>query len=170
MPTPTQSQAAKTVMEASNDPGWGMFVWLAVTTGTTASGLCALRWDDIDLDSGVLTIRDHRMALDPRTVPLLRAYLAHCAARAAINGIERQADPYVFSPAPDGGTAPDLEEMAERYTLMCEQLGFDADLAHLPHYSANELVAAGVDLLNLHWRLQRGLSRIQRRPKVTPAP
>lgn len=175
---PTQAQAATIVMEASNDPGWGMFVWLAMTAGARRGELCVLRWDDVDIDAGVLTIRSgigeedtktdgqRRIALDALTITLLRAYLAHCAAQAAILGIERRTDAYVFSPSPDGGIAPAPDEVTERYARMCAALGWNMHLDQLPHYSETELTAAGLDVRTFSWRLQRALSRIQRRPRA----
>lgn len=153
-------------MEASNDPGWGLFVWLALTTGAGPTEMCDLRWTHIDLDAGTLTIHQRQVGLDPRTVTLLRAYLAHCAAQAAILGIERRPDGYVFSPCPDGGTATEPEAVTERYTRTCAGLGWMMQLDALPRYSAADLVAAGVDIRAFTWRLQRGLSRIQRRPRA----
>jgi hypothetical protein len=49
---------------------------------------------------------------------------------------------------------------------MCAQLGWNTDFGQLPRYCAAELVAAGVDIQAFQWRLQRGLSRIQRRPRA----
>jgi integrase len=152
-------------MEASNDPGWGMFVWLAMTVGARCGELCVLRWADVDFDRGVLTTRSS-IALDAETITLLRAYLAHCAAQAAILGIERRRDPYVFSLSPDGGIASEPDEVTERYAGMCASLGWNMHFDQLPHYSTTELIAAGVDVRAFHWRLQRGLSRIQRRPRA----
>jgi integrase len=172
---PARALAAKIVMEASNDPGWGMFVWLAMTADARFAELCALHWDDVDFDRGVLTIRSgpaqgpagqRRIVLDAPTIPLLRAYLGHCAAQAAMLGIERLPTAYVFSPSPDGGVAPESDEVAERFVRMCADHGWDPDPGGLPHYSADELIAAGVDVLTVNWRLQRGLSRIQRRPRA----
>ncbi|WP_322767461.1 tyrosine-type recombinase/integrase [Frankia sp. Cr1] len=172
-------------MEASNDPGWGMFVWLAMTVGARRGELCVLRWGDVDFDTGVLTIRSsiaqaggriweegtgvdrqRRIVLDAQTIALLRAYLAHCTAQAAILGIERHPDAYVFSLSPDGGTASESDAVTERYVRMCAGLGWNMHLDQLPHYSATELIAAGVDMRAVIWRLQRGLSRIQRRPRA----
>ncbi|WP_146174048.1 hypothetical protein [Saccharothrix carnea] len=167
MSTTTPVQAATIVMEASNDPGWGMFVWLATTVGAEADELCALRWDDIDLDTGLLTLdQQRRVELDAHTITLLRAHLAHCAAQAAILGVERHPGAYVFSPWPDGGTPPDSGEVTERYARLCAGLGWILRLDQLPRYSAIELIAAGVDVRAFTWRLQRGLSRIQRRPRA----
>jgi len=152
-------------MEASQEPDWGMFVWLAMTTGASRTELCALRWNDIDLDAGVLTTTG-RVVLEPQTVTLLRAYLAHCSAQAAILGIERHPGAYVFSLMPDGGTATEPGTTTERFTRTCTRLGWTMELDGLPHYSAAELVAAGADMRALNWRMQRGLSRIQRRPRA----
>ncbi|MEU3895221.1 hypothetical protein [Streptomyces sp. NPDC045251] len=173
--TPAPAQAAAIVMEASNDPGWGMFVWLTTTTDVRSAELCAVRWDDIDLDGGVLTVRpdpargaarERSVGLAPQTVTLLRAHLAHCAAQAAMLGIERLPGAYVFSPTPDGGMPPDPAEVAARHVRTCADLGWDTRSAGLPRFGVAELIAAGVDLRALNWRLQRGLSRIQRRPKA----
>ncbi|WP_146166776.1 hypothetical protein [Streptosporangium nondiastaticum] len=175
MPTPspsppTRAQAATIVMEASNDPGWGMFVWLAMTAGAGPGELCVLRWDDVDFTTGVLVVRSRgdqgRIVLDAETITLLRSYLAHCAAQAAILGIERHPGAYVFSPSPDGRTAPGPAPVMERYARMCAGLGWTTHLDQLPHYSAAELITAGVDVCAFNWRLKRGLSRIQRRPKA----
>lgn len=168
---PTRSQAAAIVTEASNDPGWGMFVWLAVSAGARCAELCDLRWDDVGWDTGVLTIRSgsgeqRPVVLGAPTIALLRAYFSHCAAQAAILGVARRPGAYVFSPSPDGGLATEPDSAAERYARMCAGLGWNMDLDRLPRYSAAELFAAGVDERAFQWRLQRGLSRIQRRPKA----
>ena len=82
--------------EAWQDPDWGMFVWLAITTGARRGELCALRWDRIDFAAGVLEIRAsiaqtggrtrekdtkthqrRRIVLDVQTLTLLQAYLQH---------------------------------------------------------------------------------------------
>lgn len=51
---PTATQAARIAEEAWGDPDWGMFVWLAMTTGARRGELCALRWDRIDFAAGVV--------------------------------------------------------------------------------------------------------------------
>ncbi|NIJ10448.1 integrase [Saccharomonospora amisosensis] len=54
---PTPDEAAAIVNEAFKDLRWGMFVWLAMTTGARRGELCALRWDRLDLDNAALWIR-----------------------------------------------------------------------------------------------------------------
>ena len=98
---PTAAQAARIAEEAWRDPDWGMFVWLAMTTGARRGELCALRWEHVDFAAGVVTIRAsiaqnggrtwekdtkthqrRRIVLDVQTLSLLHAYLRHCAVRA----------------------------------------------------------------------------------------
>jgi len=122
---PTAAQAARIAEEAWRDPDWGMFVWLAMTTGARRGELCALRWEHIDFAAGVVTIRAsiaqnggrtwekdtkthqrRRIVLDVQTLSLLRAYLRHCADRAAALDSELLDTAFVFSPEADGSIWP----------------------------------------------------------------
>jgi integrase len=152
---PSPEQAARIVNEAWKDPDWGMFVWLAMTTGARRGELCALRWNRIDFAASVLDIRSsiaqtsgrtwekdtkthqrRRIVLDAQTLALLRAYLQHCAERAAALGAELRDDAFVFSPEPDGSVWPKPDSATQRYTRMCARLGWDMHLHQLRHYSA----------------------------------
>jgi hypothetical protein len=64
---PTATQAARIAAEAWKDPDWGMFVWLAMTTGARRGELCALRWDRIDFAGGVIDIRSSIAQISGRT-------------------------------------------------------------------------------------------------------
>jgi integrase len=171
---PTPAQAARIAAEAWKDPDWGMFVWLAMTTGARRGELCALRWDRIDFAAGVLDIRSsiaqtsgrtwekdtkthqrRRIVLDAQTLALLRAYLQHCAERAAALGADLRDDAFVFSPEP-GSVWPKPDSATQRYTRMCARLGWDMHLHQLRHYSATELIAAGVDIRTVAGRLGHG--------------
>jgi integrase len=172
---PSQTQAAQIVMQAWADPEWGMLVWLAMTTGARRGELCALRWDRVDFATGVLTIRtsvaqsgsetwekdtkahqQRRIVLDAQTLALLRAYLHYCAERAISIGIELPSDAYVFSPSPDGRVWLKPDTVTQRYTRMCARLGWDMHIHQLRHYSATELIAAGVDIRTVAGRLGHG--------------
>jgi integrase len=169
---PSPAQAARIAAEAWKDPEWGLLVWLAMTTGARRGELCALRWDRIDFAASVLNIRTsiaqtggrtwekdtkthqrRRIVLDVQTLTLLRAYLQFCANRAAKFGVDLPDTGYVFSPAPDGSTWPKPDSVTQRYGRMCERLGLDAHIHQLRHYSATELIAAGVDIRTVAGRL-----------------
>ncbi|MDN5856474.1 MAG: site-specific integrase [Actinomycetia bacterium] len=100
---PSPAQAAALEAAAWTDPGWGMLVWLAMTTGARRGELCALRWSDVDFATSVIDIdssigqigrrvwekdtkthQRRRIVLDPQTLALLRSYLAGCANTAAL--------------------------------------------------------------------------------------
>ena len=54
---PTPEQAAVIVNEAFRDFPWGVLVWMAMVTGARRGELCAMRWDLLDLDNAILSIR-----------------------------------------------------------------------------------------------------------------
>jgi integrase len=116
------------------DGGWGMLVWLAMTTGARRGELCALRWDRIDFATGVLDIRTaiaqintrtwekdtkthqrRRIVTDAQTLALLRAYLQHAAQTAASLGLELVEDRFVFSGSPDRSTSLKPDTVTQRY-------------------------------------------------------
>jgi integrase len=53
---PSAAEAARLLEEASQDHPWGVFVWLAMTTGARRGELCALRWSKVDLMNGTIVI------------------------------------------------------------------------------------------------------------------
>ncbi|HEX2262697.1 MAG TPA: tyrosine-type recombinase/integrase [Pseudonocardiaceae bacterium] len=171
---PSAAEAARIVNEAWKDPDWGTFIWLAMTTGARRGELCALRWSRIDLtpDRAVMWLRraiskgadgwaegdlkthqQRRVALDPETVEVLSEHQARCRGRAEALGVELAADAFVFSGAPDGSTYPTPGALTQRYNRLAERLGIDTNLHKLRHYSATELVAAGVDVRTVAGRL-----------------
>ncbi|WP_370588578.1 tyrosine-type recombinase/integrase [Pseudonocardia sp. C8] len=172
---PTAEQAATILNAAFRDAWWGTFLWLAMTTGARRGELCALRWDRVDLDRAVITIRtsiaqhntktwekdtkthqQRRIALDADTVALLRAYRVQCESDAAALGIPLAAEARVFSDAFDGSTWRRPSSVSNRYVRMCAKLGWDMHLHQLRHYSATELISAGVDVRTVAGRLGHG--------------
>ncbi|MGO1049210.1 tyrosine-type recombinase/integrase [Crossiella sp. CA198] len=166
---PTAENAAKILNEAWRvDPDWGTFIWLAMTTGARRGELCGLRWWHIDLDNAVIilekamrgrrekdtkTHQHRRIALDAETVLVLREYLARCQARAAALGIELRVDAFAFSLVPDHGVALLPSSVTQRFERLAERLDIDTTLNKLRHYSATELIAAGVDIRTVSGRL-----------------
>ena len=55
---PTPQQAARILAGAwAEDPEWGLLVWMLLVTGARRGEVLALRWENVNLASGVLTIR-----------------------------------------------------------------------------------------------------------------
>jgi integrase/DNA-binding transcriptional regulator YhcF (GntR family) len=172
---PTPDQAAAILNAAFTDLAWGVLLWLAMTTGARRGELCALRWDLLDLDNAVLIIRtsiaqdtaktwekdtkthqQRRIALDTDTVALLRAYRQRCEADASAVGATIAPEGRVFSPSVDHTTWLKPSSVSQRYRRMCARLGWDMHLHQLRHYSATELISAGVDARTVAGRLGHG--------------
>ncbi|MDQ5855206.1 MAG: tyrosine-type recombinase/integrase [Actinomycetota bacterium] len=172
---PSGHEAARIVVEAWKDPDWGMLVWLAMVTGARRGELCALRWDSVDFTTSVLQIRtsiaqqgahiwekdtkthqQRRITLDPQTLALLTAYHARRMELAAAAGMDLLSDARIFSPVPDGSVWVRPDTVGQRYARMCARLGWKMHLHQLRHYSATELIAAGVDVRTVAGRLGHG--------------
>ena len=172
---PSTEQAAQISAAAWRDPDWGMLVWLAMMTGARRGELCALTWDRLDFTAGILTIRasiaqadgrswekdtkahqQRRVSLDPPTLELLRLYRERRREQAGQLGASLPDDAYIFSRDPAGSTWLRPDSVSQRYAKMCRRLGWDMHIHQLRHYSATELIAAGVDLRTVAGRLGHG--------------
>ncbi|WP_285790715.1 tyrosine-type recombinase/integrase [Micromonospora sp. NBRC 101691] len=173
---PNPTDAARIITESWRDPDWGALVWLAMTTGARRGELCALRWHHLDLAAGVLTLRrsayldangelqekdtkthqQRRVALDPETVDVLTELHARYVDRLA--QLDATADPadYVFSPEPDNSRGYRPDTITQRYGRLAKRLGIDSHIHALRHYSATELINAGVDVRTVAGRLGHG--------------
>lgn len=174
---PAADEAARLIEEAARrDPDWGTFVWVAATVGARRGEMCALHWEDLDLDRKVVrfhraigfdndgnwiekdtkTHQHRRVVLDDETVELLREHLERHRKTAQTLGIELSSTAYVFSQDPDGRTFVLPDSVTQRYGRMAEQLGIATTLHKLRHYSATELINAGVDVRTVAGRLGHG--------------
>jgi integrase len=173
---PTAEQAARIIEAAwAQDDAWGTFVWLTMVTGMRRGELLALRWQDVDLAAGMLEIRRNyvwvggrgvekdtkthqmrRIALDEATVEVLAAHRTRFEETARALGLEPGDRAFLFSHRPEADKPFHPESVSHRYGLMCERLGIDSHLHALRHYSATELLTAGVDLRTVAGRLGHG--------------
>jgi integrase len=172
---PSVEDAARIIKEAWRDPDWGTLVWLTMTTGSRRGELCGLRWSHVDLQTGVVKIRRaigqadgeleekdtkthqrRHVTIDPQTVVILTEHWDRWVARAAALGLTLGRDALVFSNAPDGSQPLIPSSVTQRYGRLATRLGIDTHLHALRHYSATELIAAGVDVRTVAGRLGHG--------------
>jgi hypothetical protein len=173
---PSTEEVAALLNEAWRDPSWGMLLWLTMVSGCRRGEICALRWTDLDLVRGVMTVersysqtsngtrekatksrQKRRVAIDAHTVDLLTAYRAQCAADCAALGIRIARNAFVFSGSPDGSTALLPSTVTQKYRRLAARVGLRSTRIHsLRHYSATELLTAGVDLRTVAGRLGHG--------------
>jgi integrase len=148
---------------------------LTFITGARRGELLGLAWEHLDLSAALLTIRrnlvrqngqtvvkdtkTHQMRivnLDPETVAILTAHKQLAARQCAEIGTTLDEDSFVFSYAPDHRRHCDPDAITHRYAKMTADLGIDTHLHALRHYSATELIAAGVDVRTVAGRLGHG--------------
>ena len=174
---PTASEAARLVERAwVKDPDWGALVWTHMTTGARRGEICGLRWSHVDLELEMITIRrtvyldergrlqekdtkthqQRRVVLDAETAAVLREHRARAESRAGALGSELDGSSYVFSGDPESLVPLNPEGVTQRYKRMAASLGVDTTLKSLRHYSATELISAGVDVRTVAGRLGHG--------------
>ncbi|MGW0893297.1 tyrosine-type recombinase/integrase [Saccharopolyspora sp. NPDC002578] len=171
---PTPAEAARLSERAFEmDDDWGTLVWLAMTTGMRRGELAGLRFSRIDLDEEVIDLRrswvrgiekgtkthqNRRIALDSETVVLLKEHKARVRNRVEQIGATFAEDLFVFggSKTPDHFEPYSPNAITQRYKDMTARLGIDTHLHALRHYSATELLTAGVDLPTVSGRLGHG--------------
>jgi integrase len=173
---PTVAQAARIIDAAwAEDDDWGTLVWLVMVTGLRRAELLALRWSDVDLDTGTVTVRRNyvrlnrksiekdtkthqmrRLALDPATVDVLTEHRARYAALCREFEVPSRDGAFLFSYRPVHDRPCDPSGVSHRYARMCAALGIDSHLHALRHYSATELLSAGIDLRTVAGRLGHG--------------
>jgi integrase len=163
---PTREQAREALQAAELwDPELYLFLRLEATTGLRPGEVCALWWQDFDLDSAEVLVGhnvvhakglqdgyvrkrtksrhgdDRPIALDSRTVTLLREHRDRCDARAREWGGELAADAYVFS-ADEAGRRPlRVDTMTRRFGELAKELGHGYTLYGFRHFVATQLGA-----------------------------
>lgn len=70
-----------------------------------------------------------------------------------LRDLELSADAFIFSDVPDARTFPTPDTVTQRYERLADRLGIDTAFHKLRHYSATELIAAGVDVRTVAGRL-----------------
>jgi len=169
---PSLEQLAELICDADgHDPEFGVFLRLAAATGMRRGELCGLRWGDVDLDAGVLTIaraaietgeiketktrRVRRNSLDPSTLSSLRAHRARLKARAEEAMVAYAGEAaFLFSPEPSGRVNRCPGWASSAFARARGRCGLPHVRLHdLRHAHATLLLAAGVPLKTVGGRL-----------------
>jgi len=173
--TPPEPAEVARLLEAAqaHDADFGMLLLLAATTGARRGELCALRWRDIDLDVGSLTIRRalsdvgghveekdtkthaaRRLRLDAATVEELRRHRRAAEGRAAEFAVEVVRDAFVCSHAPDGSSPLRPDQVTRYFGVVRQRLGLRRVRFHdLRHFMATTMLGGGVPLRTVSGRL-----------------
>jgi integrase len=168
-------EAVRSVIEAAEerDPRLAPLLMLAALTGMRRGELCALRWTDVDLERRELdmarslvvvpggttekttkTDRFRIVALDNVGVALIVCHRATVEDWANRFVGEPDADAYVFSHAADGSKPFRPDNVTGFFTRVRDSLGlYEVRLHDLRHFTATQLIGAGVDVRTVAGRL-----------------
>ncbi len=171
-PSPSDvSQIVSRCQERFGAPMAAFFA-LAVVTGARRGELIGLRRSDADLEEGILFIQRNviytradgviikgtksgkvrRVALDQMGLHVIHARSEDLQASVDA-GFDLVDDPYLFAGEPSGGVPwhPDWPTHAFRKT--CDDLGMKWHFHQLRHFTATQLIAAGLDVRTVSGRL-----------------
>jgi integrase len=165
----------RSVIEAAEDrdPRLAPLLMLAALTGMRRGELCALRWTDVDLEAGELEVsrsvvvvpgglaekstktdRSRRVALDEVGVALLTRHRAMVDRWAADAETSVPDDAFVFSPYEDGSQPFRPDNVTNFFTRVRDSLNLkEVRLHDLRHFTATQLIGAGVDVRTVAGRL-----------------
>jgi integrase len=157
---------------AGGDSVLATAIALAAVTGMRRGELCALRWGDVDLGLAQLRVsrsltvtpgqvhigdtKTHQVrdvALDPGAVDLLTERHLDQENYARTVGLELVHDPYVLSRDADGSKPCLPDGLGRAYWRLTRELRIQTRFHDLRHFSATQLIGAGIDVRTVAGRL-----------------
>lgn len=168
-------EVVRDVIEAADrrDPRLAPLLMLAALTGMRRGELCALRWSDVDLDTGTINVtrsvvvvpnglaekatktgRGRIVALDPVGVALLSQHRLQNERWTREAGTKLSSDAFVFSPFVEGTTPFRPDNVTSFFIRVRNEVGVPTVRLHdLRHFTATQLIGAGVDVRTVAGRL-----------------
>jgi integrase len=165
----------RTVIDAAErrDPRLAPLLMLAALTGMRRGELCALRWSDVDLDTGTINVtrsvivvphglaekttktdRARTVALDPVGVALLSQHRALTERAVREAAAQLSSDAFVFSPLVEGTAPFRPDNVTSFFIRVRNEVGAPTVRLHdLRHFTATQLIGAGVDVRTVAGRL-----------------
>jgi integrase len=172
---PEPQDVLELVAEAeASDPDLACLLLLAATTGARRGELCALRWSDVDLESGSALITralvegrgseliekdtkthaSRRIALDVGSRDALELHRRRCSERATACGVSLKDSAFVFSSDPDGAKPLVPNDVTKRFIRVRKAVGLKTVRLHdLRHFTATRLLARGIPVRTVSGRL-----------------
>lgn len=168
-------ELVREVIEAAErrDPRLAPLLMLAALTGMRRGELCALRWSDVDLEVGMIEVsrsvvvvpggfaekstktnRGRAVALDSVGVAMLSQHRSNTERWGAEAGAEVFADAFVFSPLVEGTTPFRPDNVTSFFIRVRNEVKAPTVRLHdLRHFTATQLIGAGVDVRTVAGRL-----------------
>ena len=157
------------------DLAFGTLLHVAMHLGCRRGEVCGLRWGDVDLKCGTVTIarsvyriagktgvrsttktnKVRKVAVDADTVSVLRGYRASCEAKAREARCSLSDKSYLFSPRPDYSEPVSPAAISARFVALRDSLGLSGFTLKdaTRHLHATLLVGSGVDIKTVSGRL-----------------
>jgi integrase len=155
------------------DPRLATLLMLAALTGMRRGELCAIRWSDVDLDTGTLEVarslvvvvggaaekstktdQSRTVALDAVGVALMRRRWGQAVGWLAEVGGELPADGFLFSPSVECTTPFRPDNVTNFFIRVRTAVKAPSVRLHdLRHFTATQLIGAGVDVRTVAGRL-----------------
>jgi integrase len=157
---PTKSQVAALVQAAfAEDGDWGTIVWLLLVTGAQRGEIVRSQLKHVDFERNRFFIDTTKVdgdsrwvALDETTMTLLGALRSRIEARLGVAGVLTTGEEYLYS-YNDHSKPGSASHFTKRFKAMGKSIGIDTSPKAMRHYSATELIIAGVDIVSMARRL-----------------
>jgi integrase len=183
-PTPDEVSTLIRMAERSRTPEMASIIFFAALTGLRRGELCALRWDRVDwpgatirVDQAVWQVSGEIGDKDTKThqartlgvgeigTSLLKARRGRAVTAAEVAGVELESDGFVWS-SDEAGRRPWKPDRLTQAFGRLRDAAAKADgrtwppyrLHDLRHYSATELLGAGVDVATVSERLGHAMT------------